>query len=749
MKLRRLLDMSPAELAFRGRQAVTALHQRVAAPHGVARPALRLNGASGVLAPGRRLRARPGDDPELARALQERCDRLGPGRFFAGAGDPGLAARLARRAPAWRDAVIARADAVCAGRFAILGYGELDFGEPVNWHCDPVSGRVAPPRHASTIDYLDPVEVGDSKVVWELNRHQWLLDLGQAYRITGEERYAEAFLERLGAWMQDNPCGFGVNWTSALEAAMRVIAWTWALALFRGAAALTAERHFELLAWIDAHGCFIERKLSRYFSPNTHLTGEALGLYYAGTVFPELERAPRWRALGRDILVEEAGRQVLPDGVYFEHSTRYQYYTVEIYLHFAILAARNGEELPGSVPDCLRRMLDFLLQLRRPDGSLPAIGDGDGGWLLPLVRRAPGDFSALFSTAAVLFDDPALAWAAGGARAETFWLLGQPESGGWNFPAPIPPATERVRHFEAGGYAVVRSGWGERDHHLVFDAGPLASDASGAHGHADLLSIQLSAFGENYLVDAGTGCYTTSKRWRDHFRGSQAHSTLRMDGQDQAQPRGPFGWRHKPAARLRACESEACYLLLDAEHDAWAGLGEPVIHRRRVLFVDGAYWLVIDDLQGAGEHRACLRYQFAPLAVASEAGGWVRARGERSALLLRAFAHQALAAEVAAGEIDPPRGWVSPDYGQRIPAPCVDYQLHGTLPLRILTWIQPLAVPGGSPPEGRAIVEQGRVTGLTVGGERPRTIRFDGEAVSVTDAPTANSRTGRQATCVA
>ena len=78
---------------------------------------------------------------------------------------------------------------------------------------------------------------------------------------------------------------------------------------------------------------------------------------------------------------------MLPDGVYFEQSTCYQRYTVEIYLHFLILAMRNGMAIPADVGQRVQRMLDFLLAIRRPDGSIPQIGDADGGWLLPLATR--------------------------------------------------------------------------------------------------------------------------------------------------------------------------------------------------------------------------------------------------------------------------------------------------------------------------------------------------------------------------
>src|SRR4029450_4192149 len=142
--------------------------------------------------------------------------------------------------------------------------------------------------------------------------------------------------------------------------------------------------------------------LSYYFSPNTHLTGEALGLVYAGMLFPKMRRATRWREIGTRILLEELPRQVLPDGVYFEQATCYQRYTVGTYLHLLVLGRRNGLVLPDVVREGVERMLDFLLAIRWPNGSMPQIGDADGGRPLPLAARAAHGYRGVFSHAADL-----------------------------------------------------------------------------------------------------------------------------------------------------------------------------------------------------------------------------------------------------------------------------------------------------------------------------------------------------------
>src|SRR5262249_40397120 len=131
------------------------------------------------------------------------------------------------------DRIRAADDILVNGRFDVLGYRRLSFGQPVDWHFDPVWNRRAPLVHWSRIDALDASIVGDSKVVWELNRHQWLVTLAQAWALTREERYGDACIAAIDSWLEANPPGTGINWASSLEVAFRLISWCWTLVLLR------------------------------------------------------------------------------------------------------------------------------------------------------------------------------------------------------------------------------------------------------------------------------------------------------------------------------------------------------------------------------------------------------------------------------------------------------------------------------------------------------------------------------------
>ena len=715
--LQRIREMSLTEIAVRGQQQATKLIERLA-PAASYGPHTALADRAPALA-----------SPEAAlHWLLETAPR----RFFAGLEDGAAIQTLRQRMPEdCSDLVNAATDIVVGRRFDLLGYRGLSFGDPIDWHLDPVWMRQSPRIHWSQINTLDPTVVGDSKVVWELNRHQWVVRLAQAWALTGDERYANAAVAAIDEWLDANPPGIGINWASSLEVSYRLISWCWTLLLLRDLPSLTGEWVMKVLSAIWLHATHVRRYLSYYFSPNTHLTGEALGLFYAGVLVREFGDAARWRELGARILVTESRRQITADGVHFEQSTCYHRYTAEIYMHFLLLAGRNGLSVPPAVTDTVRGMFDFLVAVRQPDGSIPVIGDADGGTLLPLAPRAASDSRGVFATAAAMFERPDLAWAAEGPAPEVLWLIGRQGLRALETARPASPAGPASRVFPAGGYAVMRNRWDRDAHQMIVDIGPLGCPVSGGHGHADLLSIQCAIFGEPCLVDAGNYCYTPQPEWRDFFRSTSAHNTIVVDGESQSEPAGPFGWRSRPRVRLREWHSTPELDFLDAEHNA-CSRGHAVTHRRRILFVKPRYWIVVDDLAGTTRHQVNLTFQFAPMRVTLGPNRWARAQTPGGHVLwVGPFTSVPVRPALRSGELRPIRGWIASDYGHREPAPTLTYSMTATLPWRVLTLLLPDAQALASPPAVRLIYDdQGLPTGLLF--ERTgESVRIDERAVTV------------------
>ncbi|HKS27222.1 MAG TPA: alginate lyase family protein, partial [Pyrinomonadaceae bacterium] len=567
-----------------------------------------------------------------AEALLENFRARSTARFFSSFDRPDeTLARLRERWPHAEESVVARARRITEGRFDLLGFEGLNFGQPPDWHLEPVSGKRAPLEHWSRIDYLSPEVAGDKKITWELNRHQYFSTLGRAYWLTGEELYAETFARHLSSWMDENPPKLGINWASSLEVSFRAISWLWALHFFKDSKHLTTELFLRALKFLYLHARHLETYLSTYFSPNTHLTGEALGLFYLGTLLPEFREAERWRSTGRRILFEELDRHVRADGVYFEQSSYYHRYTTDFYAHLFILSRANGQEVEQKVEEKLKALLNHLMYLTRPDGTTPFFGDDDGGRLVMLDERGASDFRAALSTGAALFARGDYKFVANEAAEETLWLLGAEGVEAFDKVSAQRPAYES-RAFSDGGYYVMRDGWERDSSYLLIDCGPHGGLSFG-HAHADALSIDVAVRGQKLLVDPGTYTYTGSAEMRDLFRSTAAHNTLTVDGESQSVPGGAFDWKGVAGSRVLDWISRPRFDFFKGAHDGYERLSQPASHTRGLLFLKNDYWIVRDRVETEGAHRLDFNFHFAPGVEVEEGPSGIRASVNDSALL--------------------------------------------------------------------------------------------------------------------
>jgi hypothetical protein len=588
-----------------------------------------------------------------------------------------------RRWPSAPTQAAERADAILAGRYDLLGYRALTFTGTdglVDWHLDPVHRTRAPLHFWADVPYLDPA-IGDHKIVWELNRHQHWLPLGRALWLTGDARYGQRMLDDLKGWLAANPPLMGINWASMLELGFRSISWIWGLHFLLGSPIPDARSSIsdpwliDMLVALDRQLTHIEQNLSIYFSPNTHLTGEALALYVAGVALPELSGSPRWRDTGRRILLDEIDRQILEDGGHVERSTHYHRYTLDFYLMALLTARRDGDaEAERRFTNAAIRLAEFARTIADDAGQLPLIGDDDGGMLWPFAGRECQDIRDSLAVAAGLLDRPTLApW---GIQEETCWILGAAVRGGDG--AEVPGATVPSRLFADTGYAVLRDGHGG---HAVLDVGKHGY-MNGGHAHADALSMTLSLAGRPLLVDPGTAVYTADPQLRDRFRSSASHNTLTIDKQPQARPGGPFRWHSRANATLHGWRNHPRIDWAEASHDGYA----PVSHRRSVVRTTGSGWLVIDEVRGDGTHTADAHWHVDPRwTLAADAPGRVRAAhaDEGEAWILYDSGELFLAHGDEASGL----GWFAPAYGALVPTWTARITRTCDAPFAMLTWI--------------------------------------------------------------
>jgi len=576
-------------------------------------------------------RYRPGN--ALANAQVAQTESAGH-FFFAPAEVPSLCGVLNQVFPSQANAIVQQAERVCRHRFDLLGYENLDYGDDIDWHCDVVHDKRAPRKPWFQVKYLDFEEVGDSKITWELNRHQHFVTLAKAYGLTGDEKFVREIFAQWTHWHKANPYPIGINWASSLEVGFRSLSWIWTFFLLQECPLFTTELRRQWLGRLNLSGRHIETYLSTYFSPNTHLLGEALALFFLGTLFPSLRSASRWQRRGRDILEREAAKQVRPDGFYFEQSTYYHVYAADIFLHARIVAALNGIPFSQAFDQILQRMLDALLLLGRA-GIPPKLGDDDGGRLFDPRRNRAEYLLDPLATGAVLYQRGDFKFAAGGPREETLWLLGA--QGLVQFDAlPIAePSADSTALLSSGIYLMADVTSGQQ---LSIEAGPLGS-GSGGHAHAAALSINLVRKGETLLLDSGTFEYVGDSGERARLRGTGAHNTLQIDGRDQADSAGPFSWTSSPRVDVEQWITGHQFDLFQGSHNGYSRLSPPVIHRRWVFHRNEKFWLVRDLAQGEGSHQLDIAWHMGPTMSPAPSKGYLFAGKEGSLALLAVEAH--------------------------------------------------------------------------------------------------------------
>ena len=602
-----------------------------------------------------------------------------PKFFFRDGGAQERADLLRTHLPAEALEILHQADDIRLHHFRLLGYEDLDYGAEIDWHLDRVHGKRAPLEPWFKIPFLEFADVGDHKITWELNRHQHLVTLTKAWLLSKDEKYIRELSAQWHSWMKANPYPLGINWGSALEVAFRSLAWIWVDQMLSDAPGYT-ELRAKLLPALAFHGRYIERYLSTYFSPNTHLLGEAVALFFLGTLYPQIAPASRWQKTGWKIVLQAAQRQVRPDGVYFEQSLHYHVYALDFLLHSRLLAARNGLEIPAEYDATLGRMLSVVQALSQA-GPPEGFGDDDGGRVFNPRRNRTEHMTDPLAVGTLLYGREDLS--AARLTEESIWLFGQQAVEA--FPRPNAQRAPVSATFREGGLYILADSQ-PYSQQIVVDAGPQGIGRCG-HGHADALNMRLTIDGRRWLVDAGSGVYISSDPAdRNAFRGTAAHNTMRVDGSDQAVCGHPFSWTAIPTSRLENWSSGKTFCYFAGSHDGYARLADPVTHSRYLVQINGGPALVRDVALGQNEHELEVLWHFGPDVDVHEAGKNMlvasQSGGEELALTM-------IVPDETEWRMEITRSLISPAYGKFQPAPLVRAHARLRLPAEIATLLRP------------------------------------------------------------
>jgi Heparinase II/III-like protein/Heparinase II/III N-terminus len=563
-----------------------------------------------------------------------------------------------------RESIVSYADAILSGDYPLMGYGCPSLGVHPDWHCDWVSGKgwpLEPSRNLRIIRH----DGSDVKAPWELSRVQFAPVVAKAHALTGESKYRIALQSLLCDWILRNPLGIGVNWTVAMEAALRAISLCLTMDLLwpftseeRPWLDLLTRSLWQHLRFIEAHSEF------SYLSRSNHYLSNIVGL----TTLSAYLRGPGMqRRLGRyaGLVNSEILLQTYPDGGGHEASTGYHVLAAQMFLHSFVVQQRRAITVDPDFERRLGLMFQWISALADTEGKLPHIGDCDNGRVelfcddiaqpaLPLFQRHSLRVGSLFGLASRLLKLPA-----GGAEDKPISLMRE------------------------SGVAVARS----REAVAVFCAMPNGIGGKGSHTHCDKLSVILRVGADEIFCDGGSRCYTRSAELRNLYRSTKAHNTLAIDEVDQniisPDPQSLF-----------QCGNEAAVSPIEVSHDAEKGLWLRASHHgysrfgiehQRTVQLSETALLLLDEVSGTGERLLGLRFlvgpewQVSPEITLGPAVSCV-IRGARH-IRLRCEAESSLTLQVLPAEI-------SREYGSYLPASCIQIQTVACLPASLQTRVR-------------------------------------------------------------
>ncbi|MBI5788812.1 MAG: alginate lyase family protein [Candidatus Schekmanbacteria bacterium] len=496
--------------------------------------------------------------------------------------------------------ILQAAEGICCKQFSIFGRN-LDLSAGIDWQRDYLGEHRwdEKERYFPVERNIARIQLGqgaDIKVPWELSRFQWALILGQAYWLTGEEKFAQSFTALLNDWIEHNPPYRGINWCSPMEAAIRAANLIWAYHFFS-----TGDNFISLL---ELHGRFIYAQPEKWFeSSGNHLLANLAGLIYLG-IFLGREK---WLNFAVKELIRQMDVQVLHDGVDFEASIGYHRLALECFFYPALLCRINHIDLPPHFWEKLKRMFAYVRSYIKPTGQAPQLGDNDSGRLHDFSPILSNDHSYLAALGRLAYVVPSPLETV----SQCSYLIHQVQpvvpdkSGNYNI-ANISSA-----NYPQGGVYIMRSDKA----YLMVNCGGNGFYDKGCHAHNDKLSFELNYRGQDFIVDPGSFLYTSQPEERNLFRSTSYHNTVKVDSQEQNRIAAKEMFYLAPDShpKLIDWQSTDQQDIFCARHDGYARLNDPVIHQRRIVFdKKRSRWEITDTLQGSDIHLLEWYLQLAP-----------------------------------------------------------------------------------------------------------------------------------------
>ncbi len=480
----------------------------------------------------------------------------------------------------------------------------------------------------------------DATQLWQYNLHyfDYTVGLAEQYVQLGDKSAYATFRRLASSWMEACPLPTPLAW-DPYPISLRATNWIKAYVWFEPELEhdLNFAQRLRQSIWSQIR--FLMDHLEYHLLGN-HLIENGRALLFAGFFFQD-SQAEGWRQKGLEILIDELEEQFLSDGGHYERSPMYHQIMLHLYTDVADLMCRQSIDVPTEMKSGIAAMRSWLGAMVHPDGEI------------------------------ALFNDAAFAIAGSPVHQMDHTKV----SDGFQ---PLP----------ASGYFVFRNQ--AAGDYLALDCGPLGPDYQPGHGHCDMLSYELSLQGKRMIVDTGVGSYYGDLAWRQYYRSTYAHNTLVIDGQEQSEIWGRFRVGRRAYPKDVQYDSDGALAYAAGSHTGYERLAGDIRHRRWLGWIDQRFWLVVDQVAGAGKHSIESLLHFHPdveiIQPPHSPSFHVQVGRENSRLMIIPWG--ITSAELLKGEREPIQGWYAPEFGKDIANPVLSYRAALNAPswLGYLLW---------------------------------------------------------------
>ncbi|MBL4746404.1 MAG: alginate lyase family protein [Flavobacteriaceae bacterium] len=437
---------------------------------------------------------------------------------------------------------------------------------------------------------------GDEEWCYMLNRHRYLIDLGQAYALTGDEKYAEKLVAILSDWILNNPREErfkSISWRR-IEAGIRAENWIKGFEYVKNSPHISPQ-FFELfINSLYQHGVFLAHTFSDFSKTSNWGVIEFQGLFNLSLFLEEFSTATTWRSTALQNLSTCIDLQILADGTQWEQSPMYHNEVFHSYINILLLANRFSIPLPENIVQKTRAMAYANIAWQKPNYKQPMLGDSDDT-----------DIRDFITLAAILFNDPVLkSRGFENIDYESLFIVDARQKKAYQSLHTKPVDFTSI-YQESSGDFYMRSSWESNANYASFHLKKLG----GGHGHDNLLHFTIFANGRDYLVDPGRYTYIDNA-WRKYFKSSVNHNSLEVDGLPNSIYKDSWSNSFEATSGNQFIKTTPLFDYAEASNYAYQRLDDPVTVKRRLLYLKPDVWLLVDSFKAKKAHTYSQHFIF-------------------------------------------------------------------------------------------------------------------------------------------